>query len=604
MGGLTDKVKWLTVALALLLLSEPYLALGSRVTGYDVWMEYGSIEEAKEAAREMENSVGDFEITAGFNNTLKLYTTSKDAVETLRRKRASVKVEEVEARTDGYYTYETMTEKLKEWNVTRSNVFRLFSLGKSASGRRELWAVELSLSKGDQSEMKPNVKYVGNMHGDEVVGRELLMSFISKVVNEWATNSTILEMLMSMHIYIVPTMNTDGFAAGTRYNSGGVDLNRNFPDQYRAIGSPQPETKLMMAFLASKQWTLSANFHGGSLVANYPWDGRPDNRPFAANPSPDDDIFVSISKTYASHNIGMMRNNEFTDGITNGAGWYALFGGMQDFNYIHHGCFEITLEVSMVKWPPGNALPDFWNENRDSMFKYLQRAIGGARGQVFDAHTGLPLYNVTVTTPGREITKVRTRRENGAFFRMLPPGSWFLDFHLPGYKSKRIQVIVPPGEKQYTTQYVYLEKEIQVSSPDAPSTTQEPLFPIPPSHITPPAMVHPLAPLPGPTAPQAPTSPTSPSPSPSNPPSTVPSSPEVIPSWNPQYTPYKAVPYTPPTWPLISTSDSWVVPMFAFCGAFAAVSVILIAWIAFQRLGINIAGPVATSAGSLPSQQQ
>lgn len=31
---------------------------------------------------------------------------------------------------------------------------------------------------------------------------------------------------------------------------------------------------------------------------------------------------------------------------------YPIYGGMQDWNYIHGGCFELTLEISDNKWPP------------------------------------------------------------------------------------------------------------------------------------------------------------------------------------------------------------------------------------------------------------
>lgn len=66
-----------------------------------------------------------------------------------------------------------------------------------------------------------------------------------------------------------------------RNNAKGVDLNRDFPDQYDSkksnddeylYGNRQPETQALIKWVTSKQFVLSGNLHGGAVVASYPYD--------------------------------------------------------------------------------------------------------------------------------------------------------------------------------------------------------------------------------------------------------------------------------------------------------------------------------------------
>jgi carboxypeptidase D len=80
-----------------------------------------------------------------------------------------------------------------------------------------------------------------------------------------------------------------------RNNAHNIDLNRNFPDQFKTPEHPVPdtETKLMIDWMEQNYFVLSLNVHGGALVANYPFDDSPapgrKRRSYSA--SDDDDVF-------------------------------------------------------------------------------------------------------------------------------------------------------------------------------------------------------------------------------------------------------------------------------------------------------------------------
>ena len=59
-----------------------------------------------------------------------------------------------------------------------------------------------------------------------------------------------------------------------RYNSNGVDLNRNFPDIFSGEDEERREFEVLaiMDWMKQERFVLSANLHGGAVVASYPYD--------------------------------------------------------------------------------------------------------------------------------------------------------------------------------------------------------------------------------------------------------------------------------------------------------------------------------------------
>lgn len=71
------------------------------------------------------------------------------------------------------------------------------------------------LREGDPAE--PRVLVIGCIHGDECAGIAVVRRLLAGRPRR------------SVDLWVLPNLNPDGLAAGTRQNARGVDLNRNFP---------------------------------------------------------------------------------------------------------------------------------------------------------------------------------------------------------------------------------------------------------------------------------------------------------------------------------------------------------------------------------------
>ncbi|XP_027837462.2 carboxypeptidase M-like isoform X1 [Aphis gossypii] len=368
-----------------------------------------------------------------------------------------------------YHDYDKMTKFLRTTSSRFPNLTALYSIGKSVQGR-DLWVMVVSSSPYEHMIGKPDVKYVANMHGNEAVGRELMLHLIQYLVNSYSVDPYIRWLLDNTRIHVLPSMNPDGFEVARegqcdggqgRYNARGFDLNRNFPDYFKQNNKRgQPETDAVKEWTSKIQFVLSGGLHGGALVASYPFDNTPNSRfcissplcavfqSYTSTPSltPDDDVFKHLALTYSRNHPTMNQGvackagtPTFNNGITNGAAWYPLTGGMQDFNYVWYGCMEVTLELSCCKYPPTSELPKLWEENRLSLVKFLAEAHRGVHGFVMDEH-GNPIEKASLKIKGRDVGFQTTKY--GEFWRILLPGVYKLEIYGDGYIPKEMDFMV------------------------------------------------------------------------------------------------------------------------------------------------------------------
>ena len=69
-------------------------------------------------------------------------------------------------------------------------------------------------------------------------------------------------------------------------------------------------------------------------------------------------------------------------------------GGMQDFNYIHSNCFEVTFELSCCKFPKAVELAREWKLNKESLLQFMEATHWGINGVVIDTVSKKPIHQV------------------------------------------------------------------------------------------------------------------------------------------------------------------------------------------------------------------
>ncbi len=267
---------------------------------------------------------------------------------------------------------EAIIQKMKQIQAQYPQLVTLIEIGKSVEGRPLMFAklTASATSANPNPTSRPEFKYVANMHGDEIVGRELMIRLIEDLAKNYGKDNRITRILDTMQIYIMPSMNPDGANRRQRANANGRDLNRSFPDftttdNQNTLGSREPEVKAMMEFQAQHRFKLSANFHGGAEVVNYPYDTTSAHFPL-------ENQVINMSLNYSRNIPYFWNSKEFERGITNGFAWYEVDGGMQDWSYHWYGDLQITVELSQVKWPNYSKVDQYYLDNRGSLLGYIE----------------------------------------------------------------------------------------------------------------------------------------------------------------------------------------------------------------------------------------
>ncbi|XP_038254937.1 probable carboxypeptidase X1 [Dermochelys coriacea] len=380
-----------------------------------------------------------------------------------------------------HHNYKEMRKLMKKVNEECPNITRVYSIGKSYLGLK-MYVMEISDNPGQHELGEPEFRYVAGMHGNEVLGRELLLNLMQYLCGEYTRgNPRVVRLVSETRIHLLPSMNPDGYEtayklgselagwAMGRWTYEGIDLNHNFadlntvlwdaednelvphkfPNHYLPIpeyytfanATVAPETRAVIDWMQKYPFVLSANLHGGELVVTYPYDmTRTYWKAQELTPTPDDAVFRWLATVYATTNLAMVDDErrpchyeDFTreGNIINGANWHTVPGSMNDFSYLHTNCFEVTVELSCDKFPHESELSREWENNKESLLVFMEQVRRGIKGVVRDKDTEQGIADAIISVDGIN-HDIRTAFD-GDYWRLLNPGEYEVTAAAEGY---------------------------------------------------------------------------------------------------------------------------------------------------------------------------
>ncbi len=243
------------------------------------------------------------------------------------------------------------------------------SIGQSIENR-PIYMVKLTGEA--QQNPKPQVLYTGLHHAREGIGAMHLMFYMYYLLENYATDPEIKNLVDHTEMYFILVVNPDGYRYNqttnpsgggmwrkNRHNNGGgsygVDLNRNYGYMWGGDGSSgypddetyrgtapfsEPETQALKAFCESHNFGTALNYHCVAGLLLYAWG-------YTSTPSPDNDLCHAQAALMTAEN-----NYTYGPGCTT---IYVTSGGSDDWMYGEH-----TTKPKILAYTPEIGGSGFW----------------------------------------------------------------------------------------------------------------------------------------------------------------------------------------------------------------------------------------------------
>ncbi|MBI4701788.1 MAG: hypothetical protein HY744_11630 [Deltaproteobacteria bacterium] len=345
----------------------------------------------------------------------------------------------------------------------RPDLAELVEIGTTRQGRPLL---ALALGRGCRRDRAgAAILLDGSHHGDEPLATAIVLDAARYLLERQGRDARVDRWLQELTFWLVPLVNPDGWQARLRFGRGGrkngrdhdgdgrlwlsegVDLNRNYPFRWGALGqagsssrpahrsyrgpapASEPETRALMRLAEAEHFVGAITYHVGAVALLVPY-----TIDFARSPEPNE--AWSVASWIAAR---MPRHPDAAPGI----GFpvrrklYAVDGTSQDWLRFAHGTAAFLIEAGLR--PAGNPAARarrIVRSVRPSWMLLAERFLSGPSidGYVSDA-AGRPVSAEVeiLETELREGELWRSRCRDGYYARYLPgPGRYTLRVSAPG----------------------------------------------------------------------------------------------------------------------------------------------------------------------------
>jgi PKD repeat protein/succinylglutamate desuccinylase len=338
----------------------------------------------------------------------------------------------------GFFNYSTIVALADSLAENFPTICRKYLLGTTPEGR-QLGILKIS-DNVDLNEDEPEVMFEGGIHGDELMGPEIVIRYARDLCKGYGIDSVYTELVGTREIWLYYLVNPDGYVNMSRYNSNGVDCNRDFGYMWGGEGSSsgyfsQPESKIIRNLQLEHNFALFTDYHAGTEIISYPWSYR-------TEVSPDNAALTSMAAAYS--------NASGYPSLQYGQGYnvmYQIFGSTKDNHYGPLGQISWSIEVSTLKQPPANQIEMFYSYNAPAMTEVIKRAEWGIQGKVTDSLTGEP---VRATIFVNNLFPVYSDPRVGDYHKVVQQGAVTVKVLANGYVTKTISNVIIPNQSTAT----------------------------------------------------------------------------------------------------------------------------------------------------------